>query len=217
MTAKRIIIVALLLLPVSALAGVERIDISPAGLVSLNQGHSGQFMGSAVTADFYFNRSVAFRTTVGLTRDRYFPADLSYSESDYGLWLSLSPYFQLNVTESISPYLALIGTFTSGSGINHAVAPPVGFEQAPFARLQQDARDQNFYSLGATVGSKFRLLGSVSLFGEVSHFFYTSFKDNEVTFGADQFFPGREFEFERNPTYLSLGLSYSLHLGKDKK
>ena len=215
--AKGIIVLVVLLLPLSAFSGIKRVDISPATLINLNEGHSGAFMGGSLTADLYMTRSFAFRTTVGFTKDRYFPADRSYSESDYGFWLSLSPYYQVNLIPGISPYLALLGTFTSGSGVNRTVAAPVGFQQSPFNRLQQNARSQGFYSLGASLGSKFKLAGPISLFGEVSHFFYSSVSDNRITFGASEFFPGQEFEFQRNPTYLSFGLSYSLPFSKGKK
>ena len=209
---KAIIFAGLVLLPLSGSAGIDRIDVAPAGLVSLNQGHSGQFMGGALTTDLYFTRSFAFRGTIGFTKDRRYPAELDYSQADYGFWLSMAPYYQINLGRSVSPYLTLLGTFASGSYPNRSVAPPIGMERAPFARLQQDARDQGYFSLGASLGTKVRLSGPVHVFGEISHYFFTTVSDDRVVFGTDQLFPGREFDLERNPTYISLGLSFSFRL-----
>ena len=206
---KTITIAALAILPVSGMAGIKKIDLSPAALVNLNEGHSGKFMGGSLAADLFFTRSFAFRTTVGFTKDRRFPSELDYSESKYGFWLSMAPYYQINLTNSVSPYLTLLGTFTSGNSPNRSVAPPIGMEQTPFARLNQDVRDQGYFSLGASVGTKVRLAGPVQLFGELSHYFFTTVSDDKVVSGTGQWF-GREFDLERNPTYISMGISISL-------
>ena len=72
--AKAFLIIALLMTPMTSMAGLKRIDVSPSTLINLNEGHSGEFMGGAITADFYMTNTFALRTTVGLTRDRYYPS-----------------------------------------------------------------------------------------------------------------------------------------------
>jgi hypothetical protein len=207
-------LIVLLVVPVSISAGgVDRVDISTSTLVNLAEGHSGAFMGGAVSGDLFFSKSVGLRTTVGFTRSRYYPSDLNYSESDYGFWLSLAPVLQLDIGNRVKPYLAILGTFSGGSDRNQPTAP-LNMSQPPFARLNRDARRWHAYSLGASIGSKLRLAGPVHLFGEVSHFFYTSISDQEVYFGPGDYFFDQEFDFERNPTYLSIGLTYSLDLMK---
>lgn len=185
---------------------IKQVEISPAMLVNMGEGHSGQFMGGAITGDLFFTPNWALRTTVGFTKDRSFPSEADYSRAEYGFWLSFAPYAELNVANRVRPYVALLGTFSTGAS-NRSVAPPIGMEQSPYARLQQDARNQSYYSLGVTAGSKLRVAGPVHVYAEVSHFFYTSVSDREVYFGPGEYFFDREFDFERNPTYLSVGVS----------
>ena len=193
--------------------GVERVDVSPAVLVNMAEGHSGDYMGAAITGDVFFGKALALRTTVGFTKERYYPAELDYADADYGFWLSLAPYAELNVGDRVMPYLALLGTFTTGT--QPIAAPtPIGMEQAPYARVSQDARNSSFYSLGVSLGSKLRIAGPVAVYGEFSHYFFTSTTDSKVYYGPELGPFGREYDFERNPTYISFGLTYSLDLSK---
>jgi len=213
----RVFVVLLLsLMPAagSLTAGVKKVEISPSVLVNLAEGHSGQYMGDAVTGDVFFSEHWALRTTVGFTRSRNFPAEVDYSQAEYGFWLSFAPYAELSIGGRARPYLALLGTFTSGSGTSRYLSPPVGMEQSPFARLQLDARSQAYYSLGLTAGSKLRVAGLVHIYAEVSHFFYTSIADSEIYFGPGEYFFDRKFDFERNPTYFSFGLTFSIDTGR---
>jgi len=195
-------------------AGVTKVEISPSALINLAQGHSGQYMGGAVTGDVFFGRHWALRTTVGFTKDRNFPADADYGQAEYGLWLSFAPYAEVSIGDAVRPYAALLGTFTTGSGARN-FSPPVGMEQSPYARLSVDARQQSsYYSLGLTAGSKVKIAGPVHLYGEISHFFYTSIADSKVYFGPGEYFFDREFDFERNPTYLSFGLTFNINTGR---
>jgi len=203
---------AISLTPVVALGGsIDRIELSPGTMVNLASGHAGKFMGGSLGADLFFSKALAIRTTVGYTRDRYYPSDRDYSQSDYGLWLSLAPCTQFDLGNRVKPYLALLGTFSSGSN-RHYSMHPLGTEQTPYARLQADARRNSAWSIGASVGTKVRLSGPIHVYGEVSHYFYSSISRGEVYFGPDSYLLGREFDFERNPTYATLGLSYSLDL-----
>jgi len=205
----KVLTTALLLaaLACGAQAGaIKKVEISPAVLVNMGEGHSGRFMGGAVAGDLFFAPHWALRTTVGFTKDRTFPANADYSRAEYGFWLSFAPYAELNIANTARPYVALLGTFSTGAS-NRSVSPPIGMEQSPFARLQQDARNQSYYSLGVTAGSKLKVAGPVLVYAEISHFFYTSVSDREAYFGPGEYFFDRQFDFERNPTYLSVGLT----------
>jgi hypothetical protein len=208
--------ILLVALPIGIRAGVDRLEVSPSALINMAEGHSGDFMGGAVTTDLFFNRSFALRTTIGFTRNRYFPKELPYEQADYGFWLSFAPYAELNVGNRVRPYLAVLGTFTAG-GYNASHRQPVGFETAPVARLQSEAGSGgSFYSFGLTVGSKVRLAGSIYAFTELSHYLFTSITqpDNREYFGVDGTPFARSFDFEHNPTYLSFGLTYGFDIGK---
>ncbi|MCP4684374.1 MAG: hypothetical protein GY867_02900 [bacterium] len=194
-------------------AGVERVDISPSVLVNMAEGHSGKTMGGAVTGDVFFSKHWALRTTVGFTKNRNFPAEADYGDAEYGFWLSFAPYAELNIGDRARPYLALLGTFTTGSSSRY-LATPIGMEQSPYARLQQDSRRDSYYSLGVTAGSKLKVAGPVSVYAEISHFFFTSLSDSEVYFGPGEYLFDRQFDFERNPTYLSLGLTFSINTSR---
>jgi hypothetical protein len=216
---KKTLILTIMILVITAVianAGVQRIEISPSLLMNLADGHSGSLMGGALTADVFFNRSFALRTTVGLTKDRYFPADRDFSESDHSFWLSLAPYGELHVGSTLKPYIAVLGTFTTGSSYSYR-ASPVGFDNAPVERIRNDRGSSlSSYSFGLSVGSKVRLTGSTHLFAEVSHYFYTSITDpdRDVYFGVNGTPFARSFDFERNPTYISAGLTYGFDLKK---
>ena len=192
--------------------GIERVDISPAVIVNMAEGHAGSFMGGSVTGDVFFSRAFALRTTIGFTKERYYPSNLDYADADYGFWLSFAPYAELNFGDRVMPYMALLGTFTTGSG-GPTAAQPIGMEQKPYSRLNDDVRNDSFYSLGVTLGSKLRLAGPVSVYGELSHYFFTSVSDSKAYFGPGPGSFDRQYDFEHNPTYLSFGLSYSLDLG----
>ena len=211
-----ILLVGLLLLAPGTFAGVDRVDISPAFVMNLGQGHSGSAMGMAVTGDIFFSQSFAIRTTLGFTKDRYFPSDRSYSEADYGFWLAVAPYAELNVGGAWRPYVSFLGSFSGGSANQTGAASPLGMGQAPVARLAPAATRDNAFSLGGSVGSKLRLAGPISLYGEITHFFYSSLS-NPGTFN-NSVLPDVTFNYDWNetPTYLSLGLSYSLDFSKNK-
>jgi hypothetical protein len=216
MTRSLILFAALLLSAAAVSAGVDRVDISPAFVMNLGQGHSGSAMGMAVTGDLFFNRTFAVRTTVGFTKDRYFPSDRAYSEADYGFWLALAPYAELNVGNAWRPYVSLLGSFSSGTANQSAGGTPMGMGQAPVARLAPAATRDNAFSLGGSLGSKLRIAGPVSLYGEVTHFFYSSLSQ-PGTF-TNSSIPDVTFNYDWNetPTYLSLGLSYSLDFSREK-
>ena len=195
-----------------AISGPNRIDISPALMVNLGSGHSGAVMGAAVTGDIFFKRNLAVRTTVGFTKDRYFPEDQSYSDADYGFWLSIAPYAELSVGSVVRPYVAFLGSFSVGSSGNYAGGTFVD-SRAPVNRLQQAAGSHNAYSLGATVGTKVKLQGPFSLYAEVSHHFYSSLSRAPQTF--DNWLEGTtlNYDWDEHPTYMALGITYSLALG----
>ncbi|MBD3403502.1 hypothetical protein GF420_11445 [candidate division GN15 bacterium] len=210
---KRLLLVLLaMMLAVPASAEITRVDVSPTVLVNLGNGHSGAAMGAAVTGDIFLSKAFAIRSTVGFTKDRYYPSGQDYSEAEYGFWLSVAPYTEVSVANTWRPYVALLGSFSSGGVSGSARITPTGMGNAPVARLQPAPTRANAYSFGATIGNKFRVSGPVSLYAEVTHFFYTSFAaTNRV---LDTGLPDVTFNYnwDENPTYLSLGLSYSFDL-----
>ncbi len=193
-------------------AGPKRIDVSPAILYNLGSGHSGELMGGAVTGDFFLNRWFAVRTTLGYTRDRYFPPDEDYDAADHGLWFSVAPYAEISAIGTVRPYLAVLGTFAASGTSGTPARPIVQNELAPVNRLQTANGANNAWSLGGTVGAKLAVAGPVSIYGEVTHFFYSSISRLSGTF--DNGLPDVTFNYDwdRSPTYLSLGLSYSFEL-----
>jgi hypothetical protein len=213
-----LLILVLLAVPMLVSAGgLKRVEISPAALVNLGSGHGGQFMGGSVTGDFYFTRSVAFRTTIGFSKDRYYPVDLDYADADYQFWLSMAPYFQLNVGNTWKPYVSLIGSFGVGSRYAQSTLNPAfGMDRSPYQRVQPATTRDAFYSLGGSLGSKFRLTGPVSLFVEVSHFFYNNLSDRGTFYYTGFPYLDQAYNPDKNATYLSFGLSYELDLGKKK-
>jgi hypothetical protein len=219
----KLIIAGLLLivLPFGADAKITRIEISPSVLMNLAQGHSGALMGGAITGDVFWNRSFAIRTTVGFTKDRYYPSELDYAQSDYGFWLSFAPYGQLNLGKTASPYMAFLGTFSSGGGSYAPQNQMFAFETAPVTQIRAAGGSAASFSLGLTLGTKVRLMGDVKAFAEVSHYLYSSLSrpDSRVYFGydgADGPPIARFFDLEHNPTYFSFGLTYGFTLGKGR-
>lgn len=220
------LIMLIALLTGSVLAGVDRIEVSPASVINLSSGHSGAFMGGAVTGDIFFNRFFALRTTIGITKNRYFPEGQSYDEADYGLWLAISPYAELNFGNAFRPYLSVLGSFSTWDGYGSgSPVPAFNLGRAPVNRIQPAATRSNAYSFGATIGGKVPVTGSLSLFGEVTHFFFTSFVQNEgATFGGGDswqsggaIIPGAlYYNWDKNPTYISLGMSYGFDVSKKK-
>lgn len=200
----------------SATAGIDRVDISPAALFSLDNGRTGAAMGGALTGDIFFAKQFAVRTTVGFTKNRYFPENSDYSEADYGLWLSLAPYVETSIGKTLRPYAAIQGTFTSGGSSGYYRANRIVSPTAPAARLSTAATRDNAYSFGATLGSKVRLVGSVSMFAEVTHIFFTSFLNKNGSFVDGLPDVSLNYDFDENPTYISVGLSYSFDFGKKK-
>lgn len=204
---------AVAVLAVPTYAGVSRIDVSPAVIVNLGNGHAGSTMGGAVTGDFFFSRIFAVRTTVGFTKDRYYPSEQDYSDADYGFWLSIAPYSEMNVADAWRPYVAFLWSFASGSQSPYNTVRPIGMETAPVARMSAAPTRANAYSFGATLGNKVHLTGPVSLYAEVTHFFYTSFATSSRVLHSGIPDVAFNYHWDRNPTYLSLGLSYSIELG----
>jgi len=208
-------LLSVLLLSAGTNAGVDRVEISPAMLVNLGQGHSGSAMGAAVTGDVFFNQSFAFRATVGFTKDRYYPRNEDYSEADYGFWLTLAPYAELSAGKGVRPYVSLLGSFSSGPSGQPAVRP-IGMSDAPVSRLNTAPTRANAYSFGGSLGSKVQVAGPISVFGEVTHYFYSSIS-NSGTF-SNSSVPDVTFNYDwdETPTYLSVGLTYSLGFDKEK-
>ena len=202
-----------LLMAAAASAGVSRVEISPSALVTLNNSYSGNAMGGSVTADAFFNRTFALRATLGYTKQRYYPEGMDYSNANYGFWMSVAPYLEMNTGSFLRPYIAVLGTFTGGTG-RYYTPSPIGMELKPYVRAQQAARATAFYSFGATLGSKLHVAGPVSVHAEISHYVYTSISDPKVIYAPELGPLGREYDFKRNPTYLSFGLTYSFRLGK---
>ena len=84
-------LLSLFLLPAGLAAGERRIDISPAVLMNLTDGHAGAFMGGAFSADLYLTKAIAIRSTVGYTKDRVYPSNRPYSDANYRTWASFAP------------------------------------------------------------------------------------------------------------------------------
>lgn len=196
--------------------GLERLEISPSAVMNLSGDYSGHLMGGAVTLDAFFNEHFAIRGTFGYTKQRYYPDGLPYSEADRGIWLSLAPYFEMSTGSFLRPYVAVVGTFTSSAGRFYPTSAPAGMELAPYARVSQASRASSFQSLGATLGSKVHLAGRVSLHAEVSHYIYTSISDPTEVYSTELGPLGEKYDFRENPTYLSIGFSYSIPLGQSK-
>ncbi|MDD3730877.1 MAG: hypothetical protein PHU88_00680 [candidate division Zixibacteria bacterium] len=211
---RNIFILGLLLmfLPVLALGGgVDRVEISPSAMVNLAEGHTGAMMGGALNGDIFLTASFALRTTIGFTKLRYYPSELDYADADYSFWLSFAPYMELNIGNRWRPYLALTGSFGSGD-YNMTTMPVAGFEQAPFTRIQPVTTRNNFYSLGGTLGSKFRLFGPLSAFVEASYYFYSHFSNRGTFYMTGYPYLDQAYHFEENPAYLSFGLTYQINL-----
>ncbi|MBN1211064.1 MAG: hypothetical protein JXA92_00670, partial [candidate division Zixibacteria bacterium] len=203
-----IFILSLLLLPVFTLAGtVDRIEISPAAMVNLAEGHAGAMMGGSLTGDVFLTSNFALRTTLGFTKERYYPSELDYADADYSFWLSFAPYAELSVGERWRPYVAFTGTFGNGGGGNTANLPQVGFEQSPYSSVQPVSTTNNFYSLGGTLGSKVSLFGPVSAFVEASYYFYSHFSNRGTFYQTGYPYLDQAYHFQDNPAYLSFGLT----------
>lgn len=216
-----LLVIVLIALPLALTAGsIKRIEISPATLINYSEGHSGAFMGGTLTGDVYFARSIALRTTVGFTKDRYYPSELSYDEANYSFWLSMAPYAELNVAGRFKPYLAVLGSFGTYGGqetstISGYQIGSFGLGRSPATTIQPVSNRQAMYSFGATVGGKFRVSGPVSVFAELNHFFYTNTPAQGAYYTGYPYLD-QAYSLKKNPTYLSLGLSYELDLGKQK-
>ena len=200
-------------LAVTAEAGPKRVDVSPAILYNLGSGHSGELMGGAVTGDFFLNRWFAVRTTLGYTKDRYFPPDENYDDADHGLWFSVAPYAEISALGTVRPYLAVLGTFAASGAGGAPARPIVQNELAPVNRLQTANGTNNAWSLGGTVGAKLAVAGPLAIYGEVTHFFYSSISRSTDTFNTGLPDVTFNYDWDRSPTYLSLGMSYSFSLG----
>ena len=198
-----------------AAAREHRLEIAPAMVTNLAKGHAGSFMGGSLTADYYFSDWAGLRTTLGFTKERYYPAELDYSDANYGFWLSVAPMAQANIGGVLRPYVAFLGTI-SGVGQRRSSGQPLaGLELSPVRNLGYDDRaSQTLFSLGASIGTKLVIAGPVSLFGEVTHYVYSHVTTAENYFPESAMAFGRPLDFERNPTYLSLGLVYSLRIGR---
>lgn len=198
-----------------ARAELKRIDLSPAVMMNLADGHAGSFMGGSLSGDFYFSRSIALRTTVGFSKDRYYPSGLDYADANYSFWLSFSPYAEAALAGgTLRPYLGLLGTFSTTSGEPPAtppIIPAFGMDRAPIQRIRTADRARSAYSFGLSLGAKAHVAGPWSFFAEVSRYLYTSISGDAVFYTGN---PLTDFtvDLEDNPTYLSFGLSYRLDL-----
>lgn len=212
----KLLVLAFLLLALASptLAAVDRIDISPAIMVNLSSSHSGAFMGGAVTGDMFLNRWFAIRTTLGYSKDRYFPSDRDYDEADHGLWLSIAPYGEFAAAGTIRPYLAVLGTFSAGG--SGYVRSPGHNELAPVNRIRPAAGANTAYSFGGTLGTKVRVAGPVSVFAEISHFFFSSISRDNRTFEDGLPDVAFNYDWDKNPTYISAGFTYTLSLKKQR-
>ena len=175
-------------------------------------------MGGAVTGDMFFSENFALRTTIGFTKDRHYPADLDYADADYGFWLSVAPYVQLNVGNTWRPYVSFLGSFGMGSSQapNSINGPAPGFDlgRYPVSQVQPVTTRDSQYSLGGSLGSKVRLSGNISLFAEISHIFYSNVSDRGTFYNTGEIYLDQAVNVDKNPTYLAFGLTYSLDLGK---
>ncbi len=202
----------LLIFPLSATGkGIKKIEISPAVMVNLAEGHAGAMMGGILTGDMFLTANFALRTTIGFTKLRYYPSELDYADADYSFWLSFAPYMELNIGNRWRPYLAVTGSFGS-SDYNTTTIPVAGFEQAPFTRIQPVTTRNNFYSLGGTLGSKFRLAGPISAFVEASYYFYSHFSNRGTFYMTGYPYLDQAYHFNENPAYLSFGLTYQINM-----
>ncbi len=192
--------------------GPVRLDLSPTALINVGSGHGGQFMGGGLTADLFFNQAFALRTTVGFSKNRYYPHELDYNDAPYGFWLSIAPYGEVSLMGTVRPYAAVIGSFSSGLSGN--VGQSTGNELAPVNRIQPAQERGGAWSVGGTLGTKFTLAGPVGIFGEITHYFYTSSSQSQTTFAGGLPDATFNYDWDRSPTYLSLGLTYSIPLKK---
>ncbi len=208
------IAVALVIAGSAMAGGPTRLDISPAALMYVGAGHGGQFMGGAVTGDLLFNRGFGLRTTIGFTKNRYYPHALDYADADYGFWLSIAPYAEMSFAGTVRPYLAVLGTFSSGPADYERPWGPDTHQLAPVNRIQGAQNRATAYSFGATIGTKLNVGGPVALYAELTHYFFTSVSPDRATF--DNGVPDIAFNYawDRTPTYLSVGLTYSVSLKK---
>ena len=213
---KKISIILIFVILIGSLANagqIKRIEVTPVSMVNLSQGHAGAFMGGALTGDFFLTDQFALRTTIGYTKDRYFPEEIDYTEADYTFWLQFAPYYEIFLSDSWKPYLLLIGTFNLGGGRNISSLQPVGMNQAPYNQLRPEATNEYLYSFGGSLGSKFKLFGPVSLFAEATYYFYTHFSDRGGLYNSGYIYQDQSYNRQENPAYLSLGLSYTFDLG----
>ena len=201
------VLIVLVILATSARGGVERVEISPAALVNLSQGHAGSFMGGAVTGDIFMSKNFALRTTVGFTKNRYYPEELDYTNADYSFWLSFAPYLEMNVGNNLRPYVSFSGSFGSGNS-GSSLSVPANLQQSPYAQMQPVNSRDNLFSLGGTVGSKFKVYGSISVFAEASYYFYSN-ADN-FTFSMSGYpYLDQAYNAQNNPAFFSFGLTYA--------
>jgi len=206
------VLIVFVILATSAQSGVERVEISPAALVNLSQSHSSSFMGGAVTGDVFLSQNFALRTTVGFTKNRYYPEELNYNDADYSFWMSFAPYFEMNVGRHWRPYVSFSGSFGSGNA-GSSLSVPANLEQSPYAQMRPVSSRDNLFSLGGTVGSKFKVYGSISLFAEASYYFYSN-ADN-FTFSMSGYpYLDQTYSAQNNPAYFSFGLTYAFDVKK---
>ncbi|MFZ5980622.1 MAG: hypothetical protein ACOYVF_08300, partial [Candidatus Zixiibacteriota bacterium] len=157
-------------------------------------------------------QNFALRTTVGFTKNRYFPEELDYRDADYSFWLSFAPYLEMNVGSNWRPYISFSGSFGSGAPAS-SLSVPANMQQAPAAQMQRVSSHDNLFALGGTVGNKFKLYGSVSLFAEASYYFYSNADD--FTFSMSGYpYLDQAYRAESNPAYFSFGLTYAFDVKK---
>ena len=213
-----LLVLLLVALPLLATAsGIKRVEISPSALMNLGSGHSGAFMGGALTGDLFFSETFAFRTTIGFSKDRFFPSELDYADADYRFWLSMAPYVQLNVGTVWRPYVSFLGSFGMGSANAPNSLPGVpafDLDRSPLSQIQPASSRDSQYSLGGSLGSKLLISGNVWLFAEISHIFYSNVSDRGTFYNTGQIYLDQSLNVDKNPTYVSFGLTYAIDLSK---
>lgn len=222
------IMIVMLLVPLSAVAGLKRIDISPMVLINLDEDRpidsDSRLIGGAVAGDFYFSRHFAIRTTVGYVRnlyntsvsriDRLFGDLQPLEDPNYSLRFSLAPYADANLGGILRPYVS----FSGGVGyLDHSNY--VGDIRAPQAEALSNAGyattsypGGGYYDFTGAIGMKVSVYGNVSVFGEISHRFYSSLT-SETYYSPDATYRLVPFGFDQYDTMLSVGASYSIGLG----
>jgi len=224
-----IIVIIILALPLVATAGLKRVDISPMMLINLDEtlpvNSDSRFLGGAVAGDLYFSQHFAIRTTVGYVKnvynssvtriDRLFGDVQALDDPGYSLRLSVAPYADANIGGILRPYVTLSGGFgyiNNPSEVG-SIASPASQTISNARYVSSSSSNASYYDFTGSVGLKLPVASNISVFGEVSHRIYSSYA-NDSYFVTDATGSQIPFGFDEYKTMLSLGLSYSIRLGK---